>query len=1501
MNKLLKQYIIRIFVIGCFLLHLGALQAQNVSYYVSSQNGDDAHDGLSPATAWKTTDEVRKHLSALVPGSSVWFERGGIYYGTLNLTSIRGAADNPITFGAYGEGELPVISGAKQVTDWEKIDENLWRAYVPEHPGSIDVLFINGRKFYPARFPKTGFLTVTDYYSRGLHNRRSNFPDGYWNGATVAYKIWKWDILRETVTYSYNDGRIDLANASYIPRAPGWGYFFQNHIHAIDTVGDWVYDKNDHTVTLCTSENPNEQRIEFMYHDYAFSMEYSYASPERYNPCYFVFENLDFQHHRKHAIYGRYGRNLTVRNNIFRNSMFALYFQCFEYCDILENSIHDIEVNGIEICNVSHSRIHQNNIRRIGVSLDSDKEPSYSYSCVGIRANVWLEISNNFNEITLNRIDSTGYTGISAVWAENTLIKNNVVSNTMLCLGDGGGIYLTRLRSDRQPRLGNKITDNIVYNTIGNDEGTPGAGRNTHFQDTNGIYLDDGTGYVEVEGNTVFNSGWGMFFHNSGNNYVRHNVFYNNVISNIAVYDQASLYPYTFSKNDIQYNYMYGMNIPNPAQAWPNTRIANITYWMLFDDVNYRNSLTSNMLDHNYISAPFDSRYAMLQNIFNDRTGWSDRTDLDLHSRAEPVPYAVSGAESPEEFAILAYNPTARDTVILLDHTYISFDSIVYTGSIHLQPFKSAILFRYGNIGEPMDAPVGKTDICIGATAEYHVPESLDLSEVSAITWQISPPAAGEVISVSGTKGSVVTVEWAPNYQPSPVQLIYCVLMNDSTIRVSEALTVNLDQANGRPPAPEFTELPVPVFTADNPDGAEIEWDIPRNVGTLLPYNDHGNTVTVEWAQNLVGIYPIDYRLRNSCGEWGAESFPLYYSIPAAIPEGDPVLCEEVRSCFTAPPYSDMKSDFTWALEPENAGYLESNGNEACVTLNKNAANREVVLFYKGFNNYNYPIQSPTLTLTMNPLPPTPPQPSGQTAISWDAPSTAYTAEANRGEYEWQILPATAGTVSADDNRATVNWAGGSDHDYAGQVFISYRVKSNDNVCGFSDYSPMLTVSLLPKPPETDTSNPCAGSSSTFTTKSYIGVSGYRWSVAPSNAGTITSQTNTATISWSPFFSGQANVSYSVTDVSGRTYTSQVTQVNVRPLPETPPQANGREEMIPDGATFDEYTAVTEMNDYSWEIQPPEACTDMQKNDHRLLVAWSTNYADEADISYKTQNDCGWSPVSSPALTVTLLPAAPEMEQYKACAGAESIINAPLYHNAISYQWTITPSDAGQIVADGYRAVIYWSSAYTGEASISYTVVNSAQKSYTSPQVSVLVRDVPPKPPIASGANTVFLNRPIEIYLAVPQGIQYEWTVTPSQVAEIQNPEQGMTSILWKTVGEAAVAYRVMNECGWSEISDPLAVRIYKSDLFDDIPEIFTPNGDGFNDTWDIPTIQIYPEAMIRIYNRAKKLMAEFKGAQMPWDGRDRYGNLLESGYYFYQIELRKGGKVISGYVTILR
>ena len=66
---------------------------------------------------------------------------------------------------------------------------------------------------------------------------------------------------------------------------------------------------------------------------------------------------------------------------------------------------------------------------------------------------------------------------------------------------------------------------------------------------------------------------------------------------------------------------------------------------------------------------------------------------------------------------------------------------------------------------------------------------------------------------------------------------------------------------------------------------------------------------------------------------------------------------------------------------------------------------------------------------------------------------------------------------------------------------------------------------------------------------------------------------------------------------------------------------------------------------------------------------------------------------------------------------------------------------------------------------------------------------------------------------------------------------------------------------------------------------VFTPNGDGVNDTWVIENIWMFPEAYIYIYNRWGQLMYEGRGYDEPWDGSYR-GHFVPSGTYLYIVNL---------------
>lgn len=112
---------------------------QSRIFYIDPDLGGDFNDGLSPATPWKT----HEHRSFL-PGDTVLFKRGTVVCGQLDACS--GAIGQPITYGAYGLGHLPVFLGSMAIgdpNDWVETAPHVWR-YQKELPSEACNLIFNG-------------------------------------------------------------------------------------------------------------------------------------------------------------------------------------------------------------------------------------------------------------------------------------------------------------------------------------------------------------------------------------------------------------------------------------------------------------------------------------------------------------------------------------------------------------------------------------------------------------------------------------------------------------------------------------------------------------------------------------------------------------------------------------------------------------------------------------------------------------------------------------------------------------------------------------------------------------------------------------------------------------------------------------------------------------------------------------------------------------------------------------------------------------------------------------------------------------------------------------------------------------------------------------------------------------------------------------------------------------------------------------------------------------
>lgn len=82
-------------------------------------------------------------------------------------------------------------------------------------------------------------------------------------------------------------------------------------------------------------------------------------------------------------------------------------------------------------------------------------------------------------------------------------------------------------------------------------------------------------------------------------------------------------------------------------------------------------------------------------------------------------------------------------------------------------------------------------------------------------------------------------------------------------------------------------------------------------------------------------------------------------------------------------------------------------------------------------------------------------------------------------------------------------------------------------------------------------------------------------------------------------------------------------------------------------------------------------------------------------------------------------------------------------------------------------------------------------------------------------------------------------------------------------------------------------------------PNAFTPDGDGYNDTWVLDNLDNYPEAVVSIFNKWGNQVFESNGIYTPWDGTFN-GKKLPAATYYYVINLNNGTAPYSGAVTIV-
>lgn len=81
----------------------------------------------------------------------------------------------------------------------------------------------------------------------------------------------------------------------------------------------------------------------------------------------------------------------------------------------------------------------------------------------------------------------------------------------------------------------------------------------------------------------------------------------------------------------------------------------------------------------------------------------------------------------------------------------------------------------------------------------------------------------------------------------------------------------------------------------------------------------------------------------------------------------------------------------------------------------------------------------------------------------------------------------------------------------------------------------------------------------------------------------------------------------------------------------------------------------------------------------------------------------------------------------------------------------------------------------------------------------------------------------------------------------------------------------------------------------------FTPNGDNYNDTWQVSNINNYPKFELYVFNKWGQQIHSQKGNYTPWDGNWN-GIKVPDGTYYYVFYYESGkNDILKGDVTVLR
>ena len=173
-------------------------------------------------------------------------------------------------------------------------------------------------------------------------------------------------------------------------------------------------------------------------------------------------------------------------------------------------------------------------------------------------------------------------------------------------------------------------------------------------------------------------------------------------------------------------------------------------------------------------------------------------------------------------------------------------------------------------------------------------------------------------------------------------------------------------------------------------------------------------------------------------------------------------------------------------------------------------------------------------------------------------------------------------------------------------------------------------------------------------------------------------------------------------------------------------------------------------------------------------------------------------------------------------------------------------------------------------------------------------------PAVSFTANPLSGNTPLSVdfgYTGTGGFNGLSWTFGNGQSSSNTNP-----STIYNLPGTYTVMLVGIGGANACNDTATTVITVLESDMLE-IPNVFTPNGDGTNDVFFIHS-KGYVDMRVEIYNRWGQLLHIMEGVNSTWDGKAPNREIVPDGtYYFLLTATRADDKTVTktGYITLLR